>query len=108
MEPTSEDYVQKLVTYFHELKRILKKTDSLYLNLGETYVKKNLQMIPARVALALQKDGWMPRNDIIWYKPNHMPSSVKDRLTNTCEHVFHFVKNLYLEQVDYRKEIKHD
>jgi len=28
-----------------------------------------------------------------WYKPNHMPSSVKDRLTNTWEHLFHFVKN---------------
>jgi len=56
-------------------------------------MKKNLQMIPARIALALQKDGWILRNDIIWFKPNHMPSSVKDRLTNTYEHIFHFVKS---------------
>jgi len=93
LEHTSEEYVQKLIPYFHELRRILKITGSFYLNLGDTYMKKNLQMIPARVAMALQKDGWLLRNDIIWYKPNHMPSSVKDRLTNTYEHLFHFVKN---------------
>jgi len=48
--------------------------------------------IPWRLALALIDDGWILRNDIIWYKPNHMPSSVKDRLTNSYEHIFHFVK----------------
>ena len=49
--------------------------------------------MPARVALDIQKDGWILRNDVIWYKPNHMPASVKDRLTNTYEHLFHFVKS---------------
>lgn len=49
--------------------------------------------IPWRVAIALIDDGWILRNDIIWYKPNAMPSSVKDRLTNTYEHIFHFVKS---------------
>ena len=54
---------------------------------------KQLMLIPIRVAIALQDDGWILRNDIIWHKPNPMPSSVKDRLNNTFEHVFHFVKN---------------
>lgn len=54
---------------------------------------KQLLMIPARVAIALQQDGWILRNDIIWYKPNGLPNSVKDRLTNKYEHVFHFVKS---------------
>lgn len=54
--------------------------------------RKSLCMIPERVALALINDGWILRNKIIWYKPNHMPSSVKDRLTNTWEYLFHFVK----------------
>jgi len=53
---------------------------------------KQLLMIPARVAIALQHDGWILRNDIIWHKPNHMPSSVKDRLTCAYEHVFLFAK----------------
>ena len=53
---------------------------------------KQKLMIPARVAIALQHDGWILRNDIIWHKPNHMPSSVKDRLTCSYEHVFLFAK----------------
>jgi DNA modification methylase len=51
-----------------------------------------LALIPSRVAIALQDDGWILRNDICWYKPNGLPSSVKDRLTNRWEHIFHFVK----------------
>jgi len=53
---------------------------------------KQKLMIPSRVAIALQHDGWILRSDIIWHKPNHMPSSVKDRLTCAYEHVFLFAK----------------
>jgi len=49
-------------------------------------------LMPYRVALALVDDGWICRNDIIWLKPNPMPSSVKDRLNTTTERIFHFVK----------------
>jgi DNA modification methylase len=45
-------------------------------------------MIPARVALALQADGWYLRSDIIWAKPNPMPESVTDRPTTAHEHLF--------------------
>ena len=54
---------------------------------------KQLLLVPSRVAIALQDDGWILRNVIIWHKPNPMPSSVKDRLNNTFEYVFHFVKS---------------
>jgi site-specific DNA-methyltransferase (cytosine-N4-specific) len=58
-------------------------------------------MMPSRVAIALQHDGWILRNDIIWHKPNHMPSSVKDRLANAYEHVFLLAKNqLYYFDLD--------
>ena len=60
---------------------------------GKWLQPKQLLMIPARVAIALQDDGWVLRNDIIWNKPNGMPTSVKDRLANRYEHVFHFVKS---------------
>lgn len=50
-------------------------------------------LIPYRVALALIDDGWTCRNDITWFKPNAMPSSVKDRLTCHTERVFHLVKS---------------
>ena len=49
---------------------------------------KDLMMIPARVALALQADGWYLRSDIIWAKPNPMPESVTDRPTKAHEYLF--------------------
>lgn len=53
---------------------------------------KNLMGIPWRVAFALQDDGWILRNEIIWSKPNAMPESVTDRLSTRHEHLFLFVK----------------
>ncbi len=49
---------------------------------------KDLLMIPARAALALQADGWWLRGDIIWAKPNGMPGSQTDRPTSSHEHIF--------------------
>lgn len=49
---------------------------------------KDLMMMPARLAIALQADGWWLRSDIIWAKPNPMPESVTDRPTSAHEHVF--------------------
>lgn len=54
---------------------------------------KNLLLIPARVAIALQDDGWICRMDVIWHKPNPMPESVTDRPTKAHEYVFMFVKS---------------
>lgn len=53
---------------------------------------KNLLGIPWRVAFALQDDGWILRNDIIWHKSNAMPESVTDRLSTRHEHLFMFSK----------------
>lgn len=49
---------------------------------------KDLMMMPARLALALQAAGWYLRQDIIWHKPNPMPESVKDRCTKAHEYIF--------------------
>jgi DNA modification methylase len=46
---------------------------------------KDLCLIPERVALALQADGWWVRAPIIWHKPNPMPGSQRTgrRLTSS-------------------------
>jgi DNA modification methylase len=49
---------------------------------------KNLAGIPWRVALELQNRGWLLRSEIIWYKPNAIPESVKDRPARRHEHLF--------------------
>lgn len=53
---------------------------------------KNLLLMPARVALALQADGWLLRADIIWHKPNVMPQGMIDRPTLDYEHLFLFAQ----------------
>ena len=53
---------------------------------------KNLLGLPWRVALALQDDGWILRNAIVWHKPNAMPESVRDRLNCRHELIFLLVK----------------
>jgi len=55
--------------------------------------EKNLLGIPWRVAFALQDDGWILRNDIIWSKPNAMPESVTDRMSTRHEHLFMLSKS---------------
>lgn len=56
---------------------------------------KDLYLMPARVALALQADGWWLRSDIIWSKPNPMPESVTDRPTRSHEYVFLLTKSAH-------------
>lgn len=66
---------------------------------------KQLCLVPARVALAAQADGWWVRSDIIWNKPNPMPSSVKDRPSASHEHIFMLAKSLkYFWNADAVKE----
>ncbi|WP_216215733.1 DNA-methyltransferase [Amycolatopsis aidingensis] len=57
-----------------------------------TVPRKNLVGLPWRVAFALQADGWIIRNAIIWHKPNAMPESVRDRVSNRYEMLFLLAK----------------
>jgi DNA modification methylase len=54
---------------------------------------KDLCLIPARVALAAQADGWWVRSLIVWAKPNPMPESVTDRPTDAYEHILMLTKS---------------
>lgn len=94
LEKTPEEYVERMVGVFREVRRVLKDDGTLWLNLGDIYggpsgtQSKQLQGIPWRVAFALQADGWYLRQDIIWHKPNPMPESVRDRCTKAHEYIF--------------------
>jgi DNA modification methylase len=63
---------------------------------------KDLCLIPYRVALALQADGWYLRSNIVWakgvsfcehYSGSVMPESVRDRPTSAHEAVFLLTKS---------------
>lgn len=57
-----------------------------------TNLNKSLLMIPERFAIRMIDMGWILRNQIIWHKPNQIPSSVTDRFTVDFEKIFFFVK----------------
>ena len=78
LEGSIEEYVDQMVTVFREVRRCLREDGTLWLNLGDSYVNRQLVGMPWRVALALQSDGWILRSDIIWHKPNPMPESTKN------------------------------
>jgi len=90
LEDSLDEYIAELVAVFEEVRRVLRPDGSAWLNLGDSYgPNKQKQLVPHRVAIALQEAGWIVRNDVTWVKPNPMPSSVKDRLNTTTEQVFH-------------------
>ncbi len=91
-EETPEAYVEHTLMWLRAVRRVIRDDGVLWLNLGDGYQAKQLVLMPSRVALAVQADGWWVRSDIIWHKPNAMPSSVKDRPTTDFEHIFMFTK----------------
>lgn len=92
-EETPRQYIDRLVAVFAQVRRVLKETGSLWLVIGDKYVNGQQLGMPWRVALAMAEDGWLLRSDIIWHKPNAMPSSVKTRPTTDHEYVFFFTKS---------------
>ena len=92
-ESDVKDYIKNMIEWAKECHRILKDTGCLFLNIGDKYSKKGLKLIPERIAIAMSDNGWILRNNIIWYKPNHMPTSVKDRFCNTYEYVYFCTKD---------------
>ena len=121
-EPDINDYIKDLVSVFREVRRVLKPNGTFWLNIGNTYTsggrtwrqedsknrgrgmsyrpptpeglkKKDLIGVAWMLAMACQLDGWYLRNDIIWYKPNCQPESVRDRMTVSHEYLFLFTKS---------------
>jgi DNA modification methylase len=92
-EDCLDSYISVMTEWSKQCLRVLKDTGSLFLNIGDKYEKKGLMMIPEKLCIALCSSGWILRNKIVWYKPNHMPSSVSDRFCSTWEPIYFFTKN---------------
>lgn len=104
------DYLHNMLQITSELYRVLKKSGSFWLNIGDTYRNKELLGIPWRLAIKMEDEqGWVMRNEIIWNKMKGGMDSSKDKLSNVHEKMFHFVKikKGYFYDVDkIRKEPK--
>lgn len=105
LEDSVDEYVARIVAVFRQVRRTLTDDGTAWLNIGDCYINgarttgpkwqrnKQLALVPFRVAIALENDGWLVRNTVVWHKPNAMPSSAADRLTNTWEPVFLLAKH---------------
>jgi len=101
-EETPEEYIAHLVQIFESVKRALHDEGTVWLNIGDSYYHgkkhpsfkaKDIMMMPHRVAIALQENGWIVRQDIVWQKQNAMPEPVKDRPTLSHEYIFLLAKS---------------
>lgn len=89
-ESSVEDFIGHAVLVFRELRRVLRPDGTLWFHVRDRYSEKQLALIPHKLALALQAEGWILRNEIIWHRENTTPESAKDRLTRTHGTVFMF------------------
>ena len=92
-EETLDEYLDRMIKWGNQCRRVLKNEGTLFLNIGDKYNKKSLLMVPERLCIKLVENGWCLRNKIIWHKPNHQPSGVKDRFVNTWEYIYFFSKD---------------
>jgi DNA modification methylase len=91
-ENTDAEYVQDVVDVFKQVKRVLKPTGVVWLNIADTYLDKELLLVPHRLGIALKDDGWICRQELIWHVTNRAPESTKDRFYRNHEHFFMFAK----------------
>ena len=78
-ERTAQQYVAALVEVLRECRRVLKKTGSVFLNIGDTYRNRSLSDIPSKIEAAARADNWIVRNRIIWVKETGMPEPAQNR-----------------------------
>lgn len=105
-EATPEGYVAEIRSALREWRRVLRPTGSVFLNIGDTYLRRGLAGVPGRIEVAAAEDGSILRNRIIWAKSGGMPDPVRDRLANRHEYVLHFVarRDYYYDLFGYSEE----
>jgi DNA modification methylase len=90
MEDTVDGYIRKLVDLFDAARHLLNRSATLWVNIGDSYADRQLLGIPWRFAFAMQQARFQLLADVIWSKPNAMPTSAKHRPTIAHEYVFMF------------------
>jgi len=102
LEASINQYVQNMVEVGRAVGHVLREDGSWWLNIGDTFDtdgnglglgRKQKGLVPQRVVIALQQQGWTVRNTVTWVKKNPMPSAVKDRFTTSTEKLFHLTPN---------------
>ncbi|MGH3450273.1 MAG: DNA-methyltransferase [Haloechinothrix sp.] len=101
LESSVHEWVSRLLAVTGELARVLKPQGSLWLNVNDSFSRRQCEgaptkamlLAPERLLLALTEQGWMVRSKVVWAKPHPMPSPAKDRLTGAWEPIYFLVRS---------------
>lgn len=114
LEATPQEFIRNLVKVFRQVRRVLRKDGTVWVNMGDSHIHETVQkksfrrdgadalpkglpkgfkvkdkaLMPHRLAIALQDDGWYLRQDIVWFKQQPQPETVSDRPTTAHEYIF--------------------
>jgi DNA modification methylase len=116
-ESTPEHFVANLTDIFREVRRVLRPDGVCWINIADSYHSssrkrvpggatkpqdeplayrgKNMALVPQKLAISLQEDGWFVRSEVIWHKLSCMPESASDRCTRTHEQIWMVTKQPY-------------
>ncbi len=89
-EKTVRGFIKSLIQIMNGWKPALKKSGSVFINIGDSYKNGCLLEIPSLLAAAANRAGWKLRHRIIWEKPNSTPHAANRRLAMREEYILHF------------------
>ena len=91
-EPTLAGYLERIEAVLRELLRVTDNRGSCFFVVGDTYVKRQMMLVPHRIAILASDVGWTMRNDIVWAKSDPAPESPRNRWRSGHEHVLFLTK----------------
>lgn len=92
MESTMAEYQQKMESFFLAVKRVLRDDGIFWVNLGDKYKDHQRMLLPERMAIMAQDQGWLVRQRVVWHKPNVCPESSPSRPHTDYEDIYMFTK----------------
>jgi DNA modification methylase len=88
----AEEYVGWFLGVASELRRVLKPTGSLVLNIKEGCQEEERQTYVLELVLAMRRQRWLWVEEYIWHKTTSMPGLWPNRFRDAWEHCFHFTR----------------
>lgn len=96
-ENNTEEYILHLIVIFDQVKRVLKESGSLFVQMGDYYDPESmsLRLIPQTFEITMRNNGWCVRGDLAWHRTEKLKDTELDktRFRNNKEFLFWFVKN---------------
>lgn len=91
-EEALQDYINNLMSVFHECYRVLRKDGSLFVNINDCVLGGRYEGVPYWFATRMIDNDWILNDEILWIK--HNPTYTRGKRTvRSHEPIFHFVKS---------------